>query len=59
MIAVKVTQPKPSMIVLHGLAASKVDKLAVHIAEKENIPLAVSNIKSEDELVDILRRSLT
>lgn len=59
MIAVKVTQPKPGMMVLHGLAPNKVDKLARHIAERENIPLVVSKIKTEEELIEKLRRSFT
>ena len=58
MIAVKVTQPKPAMVVLHGLKPNKVDELAVHIAEMENLPLVVSNIKTEEELVKTLREEL-
>jgi len=58
MIAVKVTQPKPAMVVLHGLRPEKVDRLAVHIAEMENLPLVVSKIKTEDELVEKLRNSV-
>jgi len=58
MIAVKVTTPKPCIIVLHGLAAAKVDKLAKHIAEKENIPLVVSGLRTEGELIERLRRNL-
>jgi putative transcriptional regulator len=59
MIAVKVTQPKPGIIVLHGLAPNRVDKLARYIAEKENIPLVVSRLKTEAELLESLRRGLT
>jgi putative transcriptional regulator len=59
MIAVKVTQPKPVVIVLHGLAPNRVDRLARHIAEKENIPLVVSKVKTEGELIERLRRGLT
>jgi putative transcriptional regulator len=59
MIAVKVTQPKPGMIVLHGLAPNRVDKLAKHIAENEKIPLVVSKVKTEGELIERLRRTLT
>ncbi|MBN2014917.1 MAG: transcriptional regulator [Candidatus Altiarchaeota archaeon] len=55
LIAVKVTHPKPKMIVLHGLSPKKVDKLAVKIATLEKIPLIVSKIRSEDELVKNLR----
>jgi putative transcriptional regulator len=58
LIAVKVTQPKPGIIVLHGLAPERVDKLARHIAEKENIPLVVSRVKTEAELIERLRRAL-
>ena len=58
MIAIKVTQPKPVMIVLHGLAPNKVDKLARHIAERENIPLVVSKLKTERELIEKLGREL-
>jgi len=56
MIAVKVTKPKPSMVVLHGPKAGQVDKLAVKIAEIERIPLIVSNIKNDDELIANLRK---
>lgn len=59
LIAVKVTQPKPGIIVLHGLSAAKVDKLAKHIAENEKIPLVVSKLKTEAELIAKLRRNLT
>lgn len=58
MIAVKVTHPKPAMIVLHGLKPEKVDKLAIHIAEMEKIPLVVSKIKTDEELVKKLRDSI-
>ncbi len=59
MIAIKVTQHKPSLIVLHGLKPENVDQLAKHIAEKDRIPLAVSQIESEDELIEKLKRELT
>jgi putative transcriptional regulator len=58
MIAVKVTQPKPGLIVLHGLSSDSVDELAIHIAEKEKIPLAVSKISSEEELIEKLKVKL-
>jgi predicted transcriptional regulator len=45
--------------VLHGLSAAKVDKLAKHIAENEKIPLVVSKLKTEAELIAKLRRNLT
>jgi len=59
MIAIKVTQPKPGVMVLHGLAPGDVDALAIHIAEKERIPLIVSQIEDEKELIDRLVRRLT
>jgi putative transcriptional regulator len=55
MIALKVTTPKPSMVVLHGPTPSEVDRLAVRIAETENIQLVVSNIKDERELIQNLK----
>jgi putative transcriptional regulator len=55
MIAIKVTKPKPRLIVLHGLPPKKVDRLALKIATIEKIPLVVSKIRSEEELVKKLR----
>lgn len=54
MIAIKVTRPRPNMIILHGLKANEVDKLAVKIAKMENIPLVVSTLSTEDDLVERL-----
>ncbi|MFH1125599.1 MAG: helix-turn-helix domain-containing protein [Candidatus Altiarchaeota archaeon] len=56
LIAIKVTKPKPNMIVLHGLKPRKVDKLAVKIADAEGIPLAVSTAKNEEEIIENLSR---
>ena len=58
LVAVKVTSPKPAMIVLHGLLPKDVDKLAKHIAEIEGIPLGVSKIKTEEEIVKRLRKKI-
>lgn len=58
LIAVKVTQPKPRMIVLHGLSPKKVDKLAVKIAALENIMLVVSKIPTEEALIRSLRENI-
>ncbi|MFH1054492.1 MAG: helix-turn-helix domain-containing protein [Candidatus Altiarchaeota archaeon] len=58
MIAVKVTQPKPGVMILHGLSPNRVDMLARRIAERENIPLVVSKLKTERELIERLRGSL-
>lgn len=59
LIAVKVTQPKPKMIVLHGLSPKKVDNLAIKIATLEKIPLIVSKLQSEDMLVKNLREQIS
>jgi putative transcriptional regulator len=58
LIAVKVTQPKPRMIVLHGLSPKKVDKLAVKIAGMENIILVVSKIPTQEALIRSLRENI-
>ena len=50
LIAVKISPFKPRVIVLHGLS-DEIDPLAVKLALHEGIPLVVSNIESEDELV--------
>ena len=55
MVALKVTNPKPALIALNGLAVGQVDRLAVKIAESINVPLAVSQIKTQEELVESLR----
>jgi len=54
LIAIRVSSLKPGLVVLHGL--EEVDDLAVRIAEKENIPLILSRLKSGEELVKELRR---
>jgi putative transcriptional regulator len=58
MIAVKVTRPKPRMMILHGLSPKDVDKLAIKIAELEKILLVVSRIPTEEALVKALREKL-
>jgi len=54
LIAVKVTKPKPNMIILHGLKPSKVDSLAIKIADSQGILLAVSTLHSEEQLIENL-----
>jgi len=53
MIAVKISPFKPRIIVLHGVRG-EIDPLAVQLARHEGIPLAVSGLKTEQELVDAL-----
>lgn len=54
-IAIKVTNLKPGVIVLHKIK-EKLDPLAMKIAENENIPVILSNIDNVDKLVFNLRR---
>ncbi|MCW4048660.1 MAG: transcriptional regulator [Candidatus Bathyarchaeota archaeon] len=55
LIAVKISPFKPRIIVLHGVEG-EIDPLAVQLAKHEGIPLAVSELNSEEELVDALIR---
>lgn len=54
MVAIKVTNLKPSLVVLHG--PESVDDVAKRIAEIEGIVLAVSRTKNLSELRGILKR---
>ncbi len=56
MIAIKVTAPKPSIIVLHGLSPKEVDKLALKISDIEKIPLIVSMENNEESLIKNLEK---
>ncbi|MFQ6077178.1 MAG: helix-turn-helix domain-containing protein [Candidatus Bathyarchaeia archaeon] len=49
MVAVRVHPLKPRMVVVHGPA--EVDSLAILLAEVERIPLVLSKVDSEEELV--------
>ena len=42
MVVVRVSQMKPSVVVMHGL--EKVDKLAVKIAQVEKIPILTTKL---------------
>lgn len=55
MVAVRVSNLKPSAIVLHGLNANNVDEIAVKIAEIERIPLIVTGMDVK-EMIKRLRR---
>ena len=48
MVAVRLAPIKPAVVVLHGVAIDKVDKLAVKIAESEGIPLLVTESTLEE-----------
>lgn len=53
LIAIKVTNLRPGVVVFHGL--EKIDPLAERIALVEKIPVIVSKLKSVDELVHNLK----
>ncbi|MFH0986578.1 MAG: transcriptional regulator, partial [Candidatus Micrarchaeota archaeon] len=46
MVAIRVTKLKPSIVILHNV--SEVDKVALKIAEVENIPLATTALSIEE-----------
>ncbi len=53
MIAVKISPFKPRIVILHGII-TEIDPLAVSLARHEGIPLAVSRLETQDELVEAL-----
>jgi len=53
MIAVKISPFKPRIVVLHG-PLRRIDPLAVSLAKHENIPLAVSRLSTQNELIENL-----
>jgi len=54
MIALRVTSPKPKLVIFHGVSPKQLDPLALKIAEVEKIPLAVSTLGSEQDVVEKL-----
>ena len=55
MVALRVFDMRPSLVVLHGLKPEDTDKLAIRLADIMKVPLAVSRKESITELVDALR----
>ena len=55
MIAVKISPFKPRVVILHG-ALGEIDPLAISLARNEGIPLAISKLPNEEELVAALLR---
>ncbi|MDE1854194.1 MAG: helix-turn-helix domain-containing protein [Thaumarchaeota archaeon] len=53
LVAIRVSQLKPRMVVIHG--PREVDPLAVELARREGLVLALSAIPSEQALIDALR----
>lgn len=55
MVALKVTNLKPGLVVLQG--SEKIDNLAKRIGELEGIPIAVTKIKDVQMLLKILKKN--
>jgi putative transcriptional regulator len=53
MVAIKLTNLRPAVVILHGLDV--VDEVAKRIAEVEGIPLAVSRLASPEDIVEKLQ----
>ncbi len=54
-VAIKVGGINPGLVVLHGANLSGIDQLGKRIAEKENIPVAISKCPTVEDLIDGLR----
>ena len=48
MVALRVTNLKPALVVIHGIPASQVDKIAAKIAEIEHVPLIATVMPMPD-----------
>ena len=55
MVALKVTNLRPGLVILHG--SEKIDDLAKRIAELESIPVGISKIKEKEELIKVLKNN--
>lgn len=55
LVALKVVDVRPSLVVLHGLNPEGVDELGVKLASAMRVPLAVSILRDVNELVNRLR----
>jgi putative transcriptional regulator len=55
MVVLRVSPSKPSAVVMHGLDATKLDKLALKISEKERIPLILTRMNIS-EIKDALNK---
>lgn len=54
MVALRVTNLKPALMVIHGLSASQIDPIAVKIAEIEHVPL-ISTLISINDVIHALQ----
>ncbi|MEM5778003.1 MAG: helix-turn-helix domain-containing protein [Candidatus Aenigmatarchaeota archaeon] len=53
MVALKVTNLRPGLVILHG--SEKIDDLAKRIGELENIPIGLTKINDKNELLKLLK----
>jgi len=53
MVAIKLTNLQPGLVVLHGV--NQVDEVAEHIAKAENIPLALCRIETVEGMLEKLK----
>jgi len=58
MVAIRVFDVRPALVVLHGLTPESVDPLAIKLAKLSNVGLVVSKLPDVGELVERLRASL-
>ncbi|UZE91900.1 MAG: helix-turn-helix domain-containing protein [Methanosarcinales archaeon] len=54
LVAIRVTNLRPGVVVLHGLKMPEVDPIAIKIAEIEGLPLMITHL-AKNELIDVLR----
>ncbi|MFH1229215.1 MAG: helix-turn-helix domain-containing protein [Candidatus Aenigmatarchaeota archaeon] len=53
LVALKVTNIRPALVILHG--SEKIDDLAKRIGELEGIPIGISKIKEKEDLLKALK----
>lgn len=54
-VAIKLTNLKPALVILHGLQ-TPIDPVAKMIAEHEKIPLAICKLEKAEDLIEKLRK---
>ncbi len=57
MVAIKVTNLKPGLVIMHGI--TNADEIAMRIADAESIPLAVLKTENINNLIETLRKKFS
>lgn len=57
MVAIKVTNLKPGLVIMHGI--TNADEIAMRIADAESIPLAVLKTENINDLIETLRKKFS